>query len=323
MSSNSSYYWVSVPYHSNQLTILPLNCYSDKTDNSLFENSKNIHLSCNENKNSYIQKVNEILKHIQQGDIYEINFCINFFAENININPFNIFQKVKKTNHSKYCELLKCGNLWMICSSPETFLERKGNKLKTFPMKGTMKRSNNKEEDQILKDLLKNDAKMQQENVMAVDVARNDLSKIAKRESVNVDELFGVYSFPGVHQMVSTISCEINPEITFEQILEATFPMASMTGAPKIKAMELIEKFESFERKFYSGCAGKIYENGDFESFVLIRSIFWNEETKLLQIPVGGAITASSDPEKEWEECLLKINKILDVLEMKLDDSIL
>ena len=150
---------------------------------------------------------------------------------------------------------------------------------------------------------------------MIVDVARNDLSRIAKKGSVIVEKLYNIETYEQVHQMVSTVGCELRDNISFQDILHATFPMASMTGAPKIRAMQLIDNFENYSRGPYSGCMGYIKENGDFDLNVLIRSIFYNEKESYLSFSVGSAITAMCDPEKEYEECLLKAAALKKALE--------
>jgi para-aminobenzoate synthetase component 1 len=316
-------YWVSVPYHQNEIRLNATEyCLLSNNELSKSDTIKTIHLKCSETKESYLNKVQQILNHIQRGDIYEINFCIEFYAQGAFINPYTLFEKIKTNIKAPFCEILKCKDEWILACSPELFLKKEGSTLITKPMKGTIRRSENAEEDEALKKKLFQDEKVRAENVMAVDVARNDLSRIAKSGSVVVSELFGIHTFPGVHQMVSTIQCELEKNITIEEILAATFPMASMTGAPKIRAMDLINKFESFNRNYYSGCAGKVFDNGDFELYVLIRSVFWNEKTGRLSIPVGGAITADSIPELEWEECLVKLNKLMKVLDKEIQFSI-
>ena len=192
------------------------------------------------------------------------------------------------------------------------YLNRKNNVLKTSPIKGTRKRGATSTDDDRLKIELKNDLKEQAENIMIVDLVRNDLSRIAEKNSVNVDELMGIYSFETVHQMISTVSCRINDAVSFSDILRATFPMGSMTGAPKISAMQLIEKHEVFKRGIYSGAIGYISPNGDFDLNVIIRSLIYNEKEKYLSCPVGGAITINAEAESEYKECLVKVKGILD-----------
>jgi para-aminobenzoate synthetase component 1 len=194
--------------------------------------------------------------------------------------------------------------------SPERFIRKKGNAISSQPIKGTAKRSEDPQLDEALKNELCHSTKEKAENVMIVDLVRNDLSRIAQRDSVKVDELFGLYSFRTVHQLISTISAEVDAEIEFKEIMRALFPMGSMTGAPKISAMKLIEKYENFRRGMFSGSVGYISPKGNFDFNVIIRSILYDEAKRVVSCPVGGAITIQSDPESEYEECLLKVEAL-------------
>lgn len=267
-----------------------------------------------ENKSSYIEKVNALKQHIQQGNIYEVNFCMEFFAEDVKINPFYLYQKLIEISPMPFSCFVKHQNKYLICASPERYLKKTNNHLLSQPIKGTIKRGLTKDEDIRLMEELKNSRKEKSENVMIVDLVRNDFSRIAETGSVRVDELFGIYSFPQWHQMISTISCNVKPSISFKEILKATFPMGSMTGAPKISAMKLIEEFEATKRGMYSGSVGILLPNSDFDLNVVIRSIQYNAENSYLSFMVGSAITIHSDAEKEYEECLLKAKAILYVL---------
>jgi len=281
---------------------------------SAIKHNDKINLEARYKKDEYLKKIQKIKEHIQYGNIYEINFCMDFRAIETAIDPIHTFIKLQEKAKAPYAALVKLGPEYILCASPELFLEKKGDQLLTKPIKGTAPRGKNKEEDQLFAAELKSSLKQRTENVMAVDVARNDLSILAERGSVKVEKLFGVESFETVHQLVSTIRCELKPDLTFEKIIEATFPMASMTGAPKTMAMKLIDEFEDFERKYYSGSFGIIQENGDFNLNVVIRSIFYNEELKTLSFAVGGAITYLSEAEEEYNECLLKAENMLKAL---------
>lgn len=265
-------------------------------------------------KEAYLKNVKALQDHIQYGNIYEINFCMNFRAEEAQIDPVQTFVRLQQKARAPYAALLKLGSEYILCASPELFLKKENNRLITKPIKGTARRGKTEEEDQGLKQELQNSLKERTENVMAVDVARNDLSVIAERASVKVDSLFGIESFATVHQMVSTVSCNIKADLPFGKIIHATFPMASMTGAPKPMAMDLIDEFEEFDRGYYSGSFGILDEKGDFELNVVIRSIFYDSESRVLSFAVGGAITYLSEPEKEYEECLLKAENLIHVL---------
>jgi para-aminobenzoate synthetase component 1 len=267
------------------------------------------------NKEEYIQKIQKLQQHIVRGDCYEVNFCQEFFAENAKIDPVNIFQKLIAVSPNPFSALYRLDDRYLICASPERFIAKKGNKIFSQPMKGTSKRElHNKEDDERLKKELQQNAKERSENVMVVDMVRNDLSKICNESSVKVDELFEVYTYPQVHQMISTISGEIKPGLKFSEIIEATFPMGSMTGAPKYRVMELIDEYEDSARGIFSGSVGYISPENDFDFNVVIRSIMYNASKKYLSYQLGSGITFYSDPEKEWEECLLKGEAIKKVL---------
>ena len=225
-----------------------------------------------------------------------------------------IYQKLNHISNAPYSAFAKFDRQYIISSSPELFLTKIDNTLITKPIKGTAKRSNNLQEDQFIKNELKSNLKERTENVMIVDVSRNDLSRIAKKGSVAVDKLCDIESYQQVHQMVSTVSCEVKENTSFIDIINATFPMASMTGAPKIKAMQLIDKYELYNRGPYSGALGYIDEKGNFDLSVLIRSIFYDEQKHYLSFTVGSAITAMCNPEDEYEECLLKAKAMMQVL---------
>ena len=257
-------------------------------------------------KDEYLDRLNKVLAHIQRGDIYELNFCQEFFAEDAEIDPYSVYQKLKQVSPTPFSAYYRFGENYCLSASPERFLAKRGNRLVSQPIKGTCKRGATQKEDELLAKQLQNDEKERAENVMIVDLVRNDLSRTAARGSVKVDELCGIYAFPQVHQMISTVSCELNPKYHFVEAIKNAFPMGSMTGAPKIRAMELIEEYESTKRGIYSGAIGYIDPKGNFDFNVVIRSLLYNAEAKYLSYLVGGAITNKSIPEKEYEECLLK-----------------
>lgn len=271
-------------------------------------------IHCRLNKETYIKNVNKLLAHIRRGDIYEINYCIEFYCDDAVVNVNEVFNNLKTLTEAPYAQLVKAGDVYIICGSPERFIQKTGNILSTQPMKGTARRSADTKEDEKIKNALKYSLKEQTENVMAVDVARNDLSQVAQKATVKVDELFGVHTFKNVHQMVSTVSCQIKENITFKDIIKATFPPASMTGAPKLKSIELIKRYEPTPRGIYSGALGFINNSGDFDFCVVIRTIIYDEKLKRLSFHVGSAITAQCNPEEEWSECLLKAETLFKAL---------
>lgn len=276
--------------------------------------TENLSIQQRLSKSEYKAKVNALKQHISRGDIYEINFCQEFFAEHAEINPVHTFELLNDISPTPFAGYFKVYNQYILSATPERFLCKRNQKLISQPIKGTAKRSLNSEEDLHIKAALRADIKEQTENVMIVDLVRHDLTKSAVKGSVKVDELFGIYTFPQVHQMISTISCDLDPNIHFIDAIRNAFPMGSMTGAPKVKAMQLIEEYEVTKRGVYSGSFGCISPDGDFDFNVVIRSILYNAKAKYLSFQVGGAITYQCDAEKEYEECLLKASAILKVL---------
>jgi len=258
-------------------------------------------------KEEYIETIERLKKHILRGDCYEINYCMEFFAENAVIDPMSVYHKLSKTSPNPFSALYKLEDKWLICASPERFLKKEGNKILSQPIKGTSSRYlKDEKKDKKSKDELFTSEKDRSENVMVVDLVRNDLARVCKEGTVKVDELFGIYSFPQVHQMISTVSGELKADISFTEIIKATFPMGSMTGAPKRKVIELIERYEKSKRGIFSGAVGYINSENDFDFNVVIRSIMYNASEKYLSFMAGSGITFYSDAEKEFEECLLK-----------------
>ncbi len=266
-------------------------------------------------KSSYLNHVNKLKKHIQRGDIYEVNYCQEYISYNTDLKSINnIYFNLNKITKTPFSSFFQFDEFTIFCCSPERFLRKNKQELLAQPIKGTSKRGASLEEDKILMKNLKSDPKERAENIMIVDLMRNDLSKIAQKNSVHVNELCGVYSFETVHQMISTISCSLKENTSFVDVLKATFPMGSMTGAPKISAMELIEDCEEFKRGLYSGSIGYIDPKGDYDLNVVIRTMIYNRLRKTLSCAVGSAITIHSDAEREYQECQVKIKKMIDVL---------
>ncbi len=255
----------------------------------------------------YLDKIGILKDHIAKGNCYEINFCHEFYAQEVVISPLHIFLELTRYSPHPFSAFYKLNDHFLMCASPERFLKKTGRELISQPMKGTARRDlNDRENDKRLKNALEDSAKDRAENVMVVDMVRNDLSKICEEASVKVEELYGVYTFPFVHQMVSTIKGCLKAGTKFSDIIEATFPMGSMTGAPKHKVMELIDDYEVSSRGIFSGSVGYIDPAGDFDFNVVIRSIMYQQSTRYLSYQVGSGITFYSDPISEWEECQLK-----------------
>ena len=265
-------------------------------------------------KREYIETVTRIKQHINLGDIYVTNFCQEFYSEEAVIDPVDIFLKLAKASPNPFSCFFKFHDKFILCASPERFLAKRGNKLISQPIKGTARRDADNIADEKIKHQLKNSLKEQQENVMIVDLVRNDLTRCATPGTVKVEELFGIYSFKHLHQMVSTVVCELNEQISEVEVLRNTFPMGSMTGAPKVKAMQLMEHYEHTKRGIYSSAIGYFSPDGDFDFNVVIRSILYNASNRYLSFQAGSAITHNANAAYEYQECLLKVKAILEVL---------
>lgn len=269
-------------------------------------------ISCDD----YLFKVQKMKEYIQRGDIYEANFCMEFYAENTEINPVKIFENLNDISKPPFASFFKNHKNFMMSASPERYLKREGLKIISQPIKGTAKRGDDLIQDQLNINNLKSNPKERAENIMIVDLVRNDLSKTATKGSVEVEELCEIYTFEQVHQMISTIVSEISVDTNVIDVLKTTFPMGSMTGAPKISAMQIIEELEQTKRGLYSGAIGYFTPNNDFDFNVVIRSILYNESLKYVSFSVGSAITSEAIPENEYQECLLKAKAMQTVLKL-------
>lgn len=263
-------------------------------------------------EDEYIETINQIKKHIYDGDIYEINYCISFAINEYNCDVISIYDELNKLSPNPFACLLKFNEQYVISASPERFLKKLNHKVISQPIKGTIKRTDDIEKD---KSELLNSEKERAENVMIVDLVRNDLKKCAETGSINVEELFGIYTFPQLHQMISTITAKAKYGIHVVDIIKSCFPMGSMTGAPKMRAMQLIDQYEKVKRSAFSGAVGYIdMHSQEFDFNVVIRSLFYDREHKTLSYNVGSAITFDSIAQFEYEECLLKAKAIKNVL---------
>tara|TARA_B110000977_G_scaffold449_1_gene602 strand:+ start:1452 stop:2741 length:1290 start_codon:yes stop_codon:yes gene_type:complete len=312
-------------FKDKSVTIKYLNCICDEVESDLvtissfsktaeLKVSNNIKIESRVSKASYIEKVTAMLSHIKRGDIYEANFCQEFYAI-AQLNPLETYFSLNSISQTPFATFLKNGNQFLLSSSPERFIKKEGSVITSQPIKGTTRRSDNSNEDEDLKFALKNDQKERSENIMIVDLVRNDLSKIAKKGTVKVTELCEIHSFKQVHHMISTVEAEVLPTVSAVGIIAAAFPMGSMTGAPKISAMTIIEELEETKRGVYSGAVGYFSPQGDFDFNVVIRSILYNASNSYVSFSVGSAITSKSTPEKEYEECLVKAKAMRSVLE--------
>ncbi|WP_322550111.1 anthranilate synthase component I family protein [Flavobacterium psychraquaticum] len=268
-------------------------------------------------KENYLSKVGKMLEHIHRGDIYEANFCMEFFANDAKIEPLAIYQKLNEISEPPFAVYFKNNAQYLLSASPERYLRKEGTKVISQPIKGTAKRSVDASEDEQSKIDLVHNEKERSENIMIVDLVRNDLSQTATKGSVQVEELCQPYTFKQVHQMISTVVSEVELTTSPIEILRTTFPMGSMTGAPKISAMQIIEELEETKRSLYSGAVGYFTPTNDFDFNVVIRSILYNATNNYLSFSVGSAITSLSDPQMEYEECLLKAKAMFEVLQSK------
>jgi para-aminobenzoate synthetase component 1 len=278
------------------------------------QSHKNVILTPTESKEEYISKIDAIRNRIQQGYIYEMNYCMNFKGGYDALEPGELFARLHEKSAAPFSSFFRLGEETILSTSPERFVKKEGDMLTSQPIKGTAKRAADFDLDEQIKFELAQDIKERAENIMIVDLVRNDLSRIAVKNSVSVSELCKVYSFKTVHQLISTIQAKVDTNIQLIDILEALFPMGSMTGAPKISAMQHIHDYENFDRGIYSGAIGYFEPNGNFDLNVVIRTLLINEKDKTLSSSVGGAITIKSDPEREYEECLLKLKAIKETL---------
>lgn len=272
-------------------------------------------------KSEYLRTIEQVKKHIARGDIYEMNLCQEFFNNDCTINPSQTFNKLYRVSPTPFGAFLKVYDMYLMSASPERYIRKESDIVISQPIKGTAARKDDETEDLKVKVDLARDAKERAENIMIVDLVRNDLSKVASRGSVSVNELCGIYSFKQVHQMISTITCNLKSDCKIVDPIKATFPMGSMTGAPKVRAMQLIEEFERTKRGLFSGSVGYFTPQGNFDFNVVIRSLLYNKQNNYLSFSVGGAITFNSEPEKEYNECLLKAKAILSTLNATIQNA--
>jgi para-aminobenzoate synthetase component 1 len=277
--------------------------------------ANDLHIDARISRESYLTKVNKMKEYIQQGDIYEANFCMEFYAEQARIHPLQTYNQLNSISQAPFSVFYKNKAQYLLCASPERYLKKTGTRVISQPIKGTAKRSLDLTIDDQIKQALATDAKERAENIMIADLVRNDLSKTAIPNSVVVEELCGIYSFKQVHQMITTIASEVAENCPPVDLLKTTFPMGSMTGAPKLSAMQIIEELEETKRGLYSGSVGYFTPTGDFDFNVVIRSILYNEANNYVSFSVGSAITSLAQAEQEYDECLLKAKAMRAVLQ--------
>jgi len=309
----------------DQLEIKYLNMCDDEVEEDLEEiqqitdfssqnSDSSLQIQQRISEKKYLEKVSNMLEHIHRGDIYEANFCMEFYAENAKINPIEIYQKLNEISEPPFAVFFKNHKQFLLSASPERYLRKQNDKIISQPIKGTAKRHEDSVEDERIKQDLISNEKERSENIMIVDLVRNDLARTASKGAVEVEELCVTYSFKQVHHLISTIISKVEADKSPVEIIKTTFPMGSMTGAPKISAMQIIEDLEETKRGLYSGAIGYFTPENDFDFNVVIRSILYNEENNYVSFSVGSAITSQSIPEKEYEECLLKAKAMREVL---------
>lgn len=265
-------------------------------------------------KTEYIRRTQQLLAHIQRGDIYEVNYCTGRSATVPHFDPFRSFETLLERSQAPFAAFYRRENEFALCASPERYLAFDHRHVVGEPMKGTRPRHADPVMDHRAAEELAADPKERSENIMALDVMRHDLSRIAASRSVRVDELCAVRSYPKVHQLVSTVSAEMRDDVSPLDVLQASFPMASMTGAPKRRAMELIEEVEEGPRGLFSGSLGFFAPDGTGDFNVVIRTVLFNAANGSLSLTTGSAITAQCDPESEYEECQVKARSVTEAL---------
>lgn len=310
----------------NQLQVEYLNMCDDEIEEDLkaieeyqqptTDNRQPITIEQRISKENYLEKAKQMLAHIHRGDIYEANFCMEFYAERAVIDPFETYNKLNSISEPPFAVFFRNYKQYLLSASPERYIRKEGDKIISQPIKGTARRSTDEAEDKTIQQELYNNEKERSENIMIVDLVRNDLSRTAAKGSVIVEELCGTYVFKQVHHLISTVVSKVGEGYSPVDVIKTTFPMGSMTGAPKISAMQIIEKLEETKRGLYSGAVGYFTPEGDFDFNVVIRSILYNAENKYVSFSVGSAITSKAIPEMEYEECLLKAKAMRTVLEM-------
>lgn len=268
-------------------------------------------LGCEDNEAEYLEKITRAQRHIEQGDVYQLCLTTRLHGE-FSGDPLSYFLRLRRLHPAPYAGFIRTAKQTFVSISPELFLEVHGQRVLSSPIKGTRKRGEDQQQDLELMNQLGVDPKERAENLMIVDLIRNDLSRVCLPESVNVESLLAVRSFSTVHQLVSDVSGQLQPGQTGMDALQALFPGGSMTGAPKIRAMEIIHELEKSPRNGYSGAMGWIAPSGDCELAMVIRTAVF--EGHRVSIGVGGGITADSKPQNEHDEIRLKATALAEVL---------
>lgn len=275
--------------------------------------SEDIEVSSNMTKEQYIQSIKRIKDYIKSGDIYQVNMTQRFNTK-LRTNPLGLYSNLRKVNSAPFAAYLDYGDYQILSSSPERFMKLKEGILSTRPIKGTRPRGKTLEEDQRLKDELINSEKDQSELLMIVDLERNDFSKVAKTGTVNVPELFVIEEYPTVFHLVSKVVCVLDENYDAIDCITNAFPGGSITGAPKIRAMEIIDELEPTQRNIYTGSIGYIDFNGNMDLSIVIRTMLIKNKNVYFQ--VGGGIVWDSNAEDEFQESLDKGKALVEALKM-------
>ena len=265
--------------------------------------AEDVQFNCNMTKDYYLNSIQRVKDYIAAGDIYQINFTQRFDCK-LNKSPLELYERLRNTNPAPFASYMSFGEGEIVCCSPERFISVKDGVLETRPIKGTIARGETPEEDAANKEVLINSEKDRSELLMIVDLERNDLGRVSEVGSVEVTELFHIEEYATVFQQVSTVKSIKRRDVGLSELLKATFPGGSITGAPKIRAMEVIDELETTSRNLYTGSIGYIGFDGDLDLNIVIRTVVCKDERAYFQ--VGGGIVWDSDPESEYEESVLK-----------------
>ena len=270
---------------------------------------------------AYLAAVEAVRQDIRAGEVYELTLCQEFFAAGVALDPVAVFERLNAASPAPFAGFVRWHGHYLLCASPERFFSKKQAVITSQPIKGTRPRHPDPTQDEQQRLALLHDEKERAENLMIVDLVRNDLARVAQTGTVRVPELFGTYGFRQVWQLISTVQADLPPGIPLPDVLRATFPMGSMTGAPKIRALQLIEHYEASRRGLFSGSFGVLWPGGDFDFNVVIRSLQYRADTGYTSLQVGSAITYDSVPKQEYAECLLKAQGVLQALNTVTSDE--
>lgn len=265
-------------------------------------------------KEHYIEAVQALQQHITDGDCYEINLCNGHKVKVLSIQPYELFDTLNGQNPAPFAAFCRYDDHFLCSTSPERYLYREQQTVLSQPIKGTAAKSGDLGEDERQRSALYNSIKERAENVMITDLVRNDLAILCEAGSIEVPELFGVYTFSSLHHLISTISGRLNAGVLLHEMLTIPFPMGSMTGAPKYIVMQLIERYEQSRRGIFSGAVGYITPEKNFDFNVVIRSLVYDGKQAALSLHTGGAITIDSNAEAEWAEASLKALRLRQVM---------